>query len=179
MESGELEVRKAACNLFQEVIGPILDDYAARLTQMGMQVVIENEEEFHEVEIYADPLLLRIVYSNLISNAVRYGKPNGKIFLGCRVENDHDFFHVKNEGVGIPNDRLSWIFEKFSRIESTRKKVKGTGLGLYNTREIITRHGGDIWAESEEGKWTDFIFTLPRQADRTLDIVETHQSIRA
>ncbi len=179
LESGELEVRKSSCNFFEEVVGPILDDYTAKLTQMGMQVVIESEKELRNVEIYVDPLLLRIVYSNLISNAVRYGIPNGKIFLGCKIEDDHYRFHVKNEGPGIPGDRLSWIFEKFSRVESAKKKVKGAGMGLYNTHEIIRRHGGEIWAESEEGKWADFIFTLPRLTRKVHDTVGIHQSIGA
>lgn len=178
LESGELEVQKSSCNLFEEVVGPIIDDYTAKLTQMGMQVVIENEKEFRDAEIYADSLLLRIVYSNLISNAVRYGKPNGKIFLGIKLENDQYWLHVKNEGMGIPRDRLSWIFEKFTRLDSA-KKVKGTGLGLYNTREIIWKHGGKIWAESEEGEWADFVFTLPRQAQTAHDTIELQQSIGA
>ncbi|MBW2149221.1 MAG: PAS domain S-box protein [Deltaproteobacteria bacterium] len=179
LESGEIEVRKSSCNLFEEVVAPIIDDYTAKLTQMGMQVIIENEDEFRDVGIYADPLLLRIVYSNLISNAVRYGKPNGKIFMGCKIEEDHYKLHVKNDGTGVPRDRLSWIFEKFSRVESIKKKVKGAGMGLYNTREIIRRHGGEIWAESEEGEWADFVFTLPRLIRKVHDTVEVHQSIGA
>ncbi|MDX1778348.1 MAG: ATP-binding protein, partial [Thermodesulfobacteriota bacterium] len=72
-------------------------------------------------------------------------------------------FNVKNEGPGIPEDKLAAVFEKFVRIDYKELgKQLGTGLGLYNTKEIIEKHGGTIWAESEEGKWANFIFEIPK-----------------
>jgi signal transduction histidine kinase len=112
--------------------------------------------------IIADPALMRIVYSNLITNAIKYGRSGGTITLGFREDTNCYRLHVKNEGPGIARERLNEIFAKFVRFEIKELgKQVGTGLGLYNTREIIEKHGGKIWAESVEGTWADFIFTLP------------------
>jgi signal transduction histidine kinase len=73
-------------------------------------------------------------------------------------------FYIKNEGRGIPADKLTQVFEKFSRLEGELEhRQRGTGLGLFNVKVIVEKHGGRIWAESEEGKWASFLFTLPKQ----------------
>lgn len=68
-----------------------------------------------------------------------------------------------NEGEGVPEDEIDKLFTKFTRLRSGEKirEERGSGLGLFITREIIQKHGGKIWVESEEGKWANFIFTLP------------------
>lgn len=162
IESGELTVHPEQVKVYEEVLQPILEDEKPQLEIKGMTVEIENEDAFRHLEIAADPTLLRIVYSNLITNAIKYGRPNGHIFCGFAADEESYRFHVRNEGMGIPADKLEAVFEKFMRLEGAAKKQRGTGLGLFNSREIIRRHGGDMWAESVEGEWADFIFTLPR-----------------
>ena len=73
-------------------------------------------------------------------------------------------FNVWNEGPGIEPEEREKVFEKFYRIpnEITRSK-RGTGLGLYNIKRIIEAHGGSLWCESEVGRWTNFLFTLPKE----------------
>ena len=67
--------------------------------------------------------------------------------------------------ISIPADKIEQLFQKFSRLETHKRQgKKGTGLGLYICREIMEKHGGRIWAESEPGKWTRFCLTLPRAA---------------
>ena len=72
-------------------------------------------------------------------------------------------FRVRNEGEGIPADKLGLLFRKFSRLETSRgiRRQKGTGLGLFITRNIVEAHGGTIEAESVPDQWTAFRFTLP------------------
>jgi signal transduction histidine kinase len=116
-----------------------------------------------QTEIYADRDLLRIVYDNLLSNAIKYGKENGKIRLKAEKDNGRMVLSVYNEGQGIPQDKIARLFRKFSRLDSPGcAGKKGTGLGLYICREIIEKHGGEIWAKSEEGKWAKFLFSLPQ-----------------
>lgn len=161
IESGELEVHKENVRVYEEVLQPILEDERPQLQVKGMQVEVQNEDAFRRLEIAADPTLLRIVYSNLITNAIKYGRPNGRISCGFVADQESCRFYVWNEGPGIPPDKLEAVFEKFRRLEGTARKQRGTGLGLFNSREIIRRHGGDMWAESVEGEWANFIFTLP------------------
>jgi two-component system NtrC family sensor kinase len=163
IEAGQLVVEKKRINIFKEAINPVLEGEAPQFSIKQMQVVIEERDKLEKMEITADPILMRIVFSNLVTNAIKYGKTGGIINLGFQEQDDTKSFHVKNEGPGIPKDKLMTIFDKFVRINIKELgKQMGTGLGLYNTKEIIEKHGGKIWAESEEGKWADFIFVLPK-----------------
>ena len=165
IEAGQLVVEKKRINIFKEAINPVLEGEAPQLSIKQMQVVIEERGKLETMEITADPILMRIVFSNLVTNAIKYGRAGGIINLGFQEQDDTRRFHVKNEGPGIPKDKLMTIFDKFVRIDIKELgKQMGTGLGLYNTKEIIEKHGGKIWAESEEGKWADFIFVLPKDA---------------
>ena len=105
--------------------------------------------------------MIEVVYANLVSNAIKYGSKGSEISLGFRGNGKSFIFNVRNEGEGIPQNKLEEIFGKFIRLHK-KSPLKGSGLGLYNTREIIERHGGKIWAESKEGEWANFIFTLPK-----------------
>ncbi len=163
IESGRLEVNKMRIPVFTEALQPILEDEKPQLDARQMQVIIENEEFFRNLQIEADPVLLRIVFSNLIGNALKYGAERGKIWIGVKEEPKEFIFYVKNEGRGIPGDKLTRVFEKFTRLEGELERRRGgTGLGLFNAKEIVERHGGRIWAESEEGKWANFLFTIPK-----------------
>ena len=163
IESGRMEAYKTQIAIFAEALNPILEDEKQQLKARKMELVIENEEAFRQVEEEADPVLLRIVFSNLIGNAIKYGQEGGKIWCGFKEEPEGLLFYVKNQGRGIPADQLVKVFEKFSRLEGElERKQRGTGLGLFNAKVIVEKHGGKIWAESEEGKWTNFFFTIPK-----------------
>ena len=104
------------------------------------------------------------MYDNLLSNAIKYGYSGGKIQLEVDEDDDFVILSVFNEGQGIPRDKIDKLFKKFSRINgSGYAGKKGTGLGLYICKEIIEKQGGKIWAESSEGNWAKFIFSLPKQ----------------
>jgi two-component system NtrC family sensor kinase len=159
LEKGELEVHRQEVILYPQVIEPVLEGLEQSLHSRGMYVVNEIPED---LVIYADGNLLRIVYDNLLSNAIKYGGQGGKIMLDARRNEDEVTLSVFNEGQGIPAGKMFQLFKKFSRLEgSDRSKEKGTGLGLYICREIVEKHGGEIWADSEEGEWVRFCFTLP------------------
>jgi two-component system NtrC family sensor kinase len=163
IESGRMEVNKARIPIFAEALAPVLEDEKQQLDARRMQVVLENEEAFRKVEEEADPVLLRIVFSNLVGNAIKYGKEGGKIWVGFREEPNELWFYVKNEGRGIPPDKLNVVFDKFARLTGElERRRRGTGLGLFNAKQIVEKHGGRIWAESEEGSWANFLFTLPK-----------------
>jgi two-component system NtrC family sensor kinase len=163
IEAGRMEVNKTSFLVFKEALAPILEDEKQQIEARRMVVLIENEEAFRAAEVFADPVLLRIVFSNLIGNALKYGWEGGKIWCGFQEDAQNCIFYVKNEGRGIPSLKLNQVFEKFARLDrDMERRQRGTGLGLFNAKEIIEKHGGAIWAESEEGKWANFLFTLPK-----------------
>jgi len=161
IESGELELVKKRFAIFKEVINPLINREMMSASEKRMKITIEDRDAFEKLEIEADSILIEVVYANLVSNAIKYGRKGSEISLGFRKNGKSFIFSVRNEGEGIPPDKLEDIFGKFVRLDK-KSPLKGSGLGLYNTREIIERHGGKIWAESEEGKWANFIFTLPQ-----------------
>ena len=168
IESGRMEINKTRIWVFREALAPVLEDEKKQLDMRKMEVVLENEEAFRKVEAVADPVLLRIVFSNLIGNALKYGREGGRIWCGMRDESGECLFYIKNEGRGIPTDKLAMVFEKFARLEGELERHRrGTGLGLFNAKVIVEKHGGRIWAESEEGTWANFLFTLPKEEKRS------------
>ena len=100
--------------------------------------------------------------TNLLSNAIKFSPPNSTVTLTAQLQDDRILFQVKDQGRGIPSDRLESIFGRFQQIDASDSRVKGgTGLGLAICRNIITQHSGRIWAESVLGEGSTFYFTLP------------------
>jgi two-component system phosphate regulon sensor histidine kinase PhoR len=114
--------------------------------------------------LQADRVLTERVLINLLSNAVKFSTTGSEVSI--RVEPDHASavtFRVRNQGAGIPPDQMRRIFEKFVQVGAGSTQ-SGSGLGLSFCRLAVEAQGGRIWAESEVGQWTEFIFTLPLQA---------------
>lgn len=121
-------------------------------------------------ELYFDPLLPRIsgdpvrltqVVENLVSNALKYSAPETKVLVGLRTNGSLVRLTVADQGQGIPPEKLPHIFERFYRVEAEGNVVKGTGLGLFITREIVRMHGGNIDVQSTVEKGSVFTVQLP------------------
>ncbi len=98
---------------------------------------------------------------NLISNAFKFTE-KGSVLCKARMRENEIVISVKDTGGGINEDDMVRVFEKFKQIGVAAKgKPRGTGLGLTICKEIVSRHGGEIWVESEQGKGSTFSFTLP------------------
>ncbi|MBW1712243.1 MAG: cache domain-containing protein [Deltaproteobacteria bacterium] len=159
IEKGELRVQVQDIDLVTGVVNPVLDELKPVVAQRGVKVLNTLPQA---LPLSGDPTLLRVVYKNLLDNALKYGRPGGQIRLGFEQEADRYRLDVFNEGQGLAPDKLARLFGKFVRFKTDPETDrKGTGLGLFITKEIIGKHGGAIWAESEEGQWMSFIFTLP------------------
>ena len=113
-------------------------------------------------EILGDKSRLEQGLVNLIHNAVKFTKPGGEITLRAEPAPGGVRCAVQDTGIGIPSESLTRIFERFYRVDSSRSG-SGTGLGLSISKHIIEAHGGQIWAESEEGRGSAFYFLLPHQ----------------
>jgi signal transduction histidine kinase len=104
-------------------------------------------------KVKIDPLKLKMVIENLIDNAVKYTPSGGKVDVLFKYYRDTIEFVVADSGVGIPKDQVAQLFSKFFRAKNViRMQTDGTGLGLFIAKRIVEKHGGIIWAESEEGK---------------------------
>lgn len=113
-------------------------------------------------QVWADPDGVVQVLTNLISNAIKFSPPGSTISLAAANQGQDILFQVKDQGRGIPVDKLESIFERFQQVDASDSRSKGgTGLGLAICQEIVRRHGGRIWTESTLGKGSTFCFTLP------------------
>jgi PAS domain S-box-containing protein len=114
--------------------------------------------------VWGDPERLREVLSNLVSNAVKYSPEGGTVWVGGRADQTGVTVYVADQGIGIPPEEQSRIFERFHRIESgLGRRTEGAGLGLYLVKAIVEAHGGRVWVESAPGRGSIFMFTLPRK----------------
>jgi CheY-like chemotaxis protein len=105
------------------------------------------------------------VLTNLLSNAIKFSPSGTSVQVTVEPRDGEAVFRVADQGRGIPHDRLESIFERFQQVDSSDSRQKGgTGLGLAICRSIVGQHGGRIWAESEPGEGSTFIFTLPLPA---------------
>ena len=104
---------------------------------------------------------------NLIGNAIKFSPPESEITVSAEPTGNEVEFRVADQGRGIPEDKLKTIFKRFDQVDSSDAREKGgTGLGLAICKSIVERHGGRIWAESEPGNGSTFVFTLPMAATR-------------
>ena len=104
-------------------------------------------------------ILITRLLTNLISNAYRYGKPNGNIYVTLN-QTKHIFITVKDNGIGISGEQQEKIFERFYRADTARTS-EGTGLGLVMVKEIVQFHGGEVRVSSEVGKGSVFTIIFP------------------
>jgi two-component system CheB/CheR fusion protein len=112
-------------------------------------------------EIKGDKERLQQVVINLLSNAVKYSLKANKVFINVVQEDGEVKVSVKDSGIGIRKENLGKIFERYYREEERAVHFQGLGIGLYISYEIIQRHNGKLWAESEVGKGSTFYFTIP------------------
>lgn len=156
LEAGKLNLEKERFpidKLVMEVVDEVL------LTDKSHQILYTACKP---LEVYADREKIGQVINNLLSNAIKYSAPGTKVKLGCELKSGMVQVWVSDEGVGISRKDSEKLFSRFYRVENTPlKTVSGFGIGLYLSAEIIQRHNGNIWVESEEGKGSTFYFNLP------------------
>ena len=159
VESGEdkLDLRPQPANhLLAEAASALQEN--ARSAEMELIV-----EEVGDWDVMADAYAIHQVFSNLISNAVRYAQSGRKIIIGATEKPEGIEFFVRDFGPGIASEHLPRIFERFYRVDKARSRESGgTGLGLAIVKHIVLNHGGSVRVESEVGHGTTFFFVLPK-----------------
>jgi len=156
-ESGQTVATQKAINP-QGLITNAVKDVMPSAT--GRHQTIETQIVEPLPDIWVDEDMLRRVLINLLENAIKFSKTETKIIISAQRDHESVRFSVQDNGLGIPSSEHKRIFEKFARIKG-KDKPSGLGIGLAFCRLAVQAHGGKIWVESEEGKGSKFIFTLP------------------
>ena len=160
IETGELKPHLTRVDVLNDVAKPLLENYSGDIESQRMRV---DNRIAPDAVLNADLNMVREVFENLISNAIKYGREGGILTLESSKAENMIRFAVRNEGEGVPEDKLDKVFEKFTRLDSgpATAQARGTGLGLFITRTIVEAHGGKIVVESKAGEWIEFRFSLP------------------
>ncbi len=158
IEKGELKLSPANLDILNDVVAPVIEELQPVISERRVDIQNTLTEK---LIVTGDKDLLRIVYKNFLDNALKYGKQGGSIKLGHRADKGFHIFEVWNDGEGLSPDKMEKLFIKFARLDKEKASSRSTGLGLFISKDIIEKHGGTVRAESKEGEWINFIFTLP------------------
>jgi len=156
LESGKILIDKQPF-----IIGDLIKEIIEETNLTGLAHIIELQT-CDKVVLNADRDKIGSVLSNLLSNAVKYSPKGSYIKVDCKKSGNQAVISVEDEGLGIRPEDQNNIFDRYYRVESNHTRhISGFGIGLYLSAEIVQRHGGKIWLESEPGKGSTFYFSLP------------------
>ncbi|TDQ11876.1 PAS domain-containing sensor histidine kinase [Pedobacter metabolipauper] len=156
LESGKIHLQKQDFDI-DVLIEEIIDD--ARITTINHIITLHPCEK---LIVNADRDKIGQVISNLLSNAVKYSPKGRSIEVNCHLNNEMAEISIKDEGMGIKPQDVDKLFERYYRIENKHTEhISGFGIGLYLCSEIVVRHKGKIWVESQSGVGSTFYFNLP------------------
>ena len=158
-ESGQVVIEKVPVD-FSVMIADVADviERLATRKQITLHVAIQPD-----LIVTGDALRLRQAVLNIVENAVKYTPAGGTVHITLLAEFNDVILRVSDTGIGIPESKLPFIFDRFYRVDQARSQdVSGTGLGLSIVRWIVDEHHGRIQVESTEGKGTTFSMVLPR-----------------
>lgn len=142
----------------------VIESQAATTRKHHLRLVLEGLDHQETLIGWFDEERVVQILSNLMSNAIKYSPAGGEIEIGLRslaTEHSEVLIWVKDAGIGIPANEIVHIFERFHRASNLATSISGLGIGLYLTKELVTRHGGRIWVESTEGQGSTFSLLLP------------------
>ena len=165
ISSGKTELHSTMCSA-EDLLRRAASVQQARAPKPNIRIFFAA----HGVNVWADPDRILQTLNNLISNAIKFSPPGSEIHLTARnLDENEALIEVRDQGRGIPADKLEHIFERFQQGDaSDSRALGGTGLGLAICRSIITQHGGRIWATSTPDQGTTFHFTLPTKPSNNL-----------
>ncbi len=157
IKSGTIDMQLEPCDAAELIEGAI-----EGVAQLAADAQVRLIADAEPAALCADPDRVVQTLTNLISNAVKFSPPDAAVRVSCARRDGDLLFEVRDEGRGIPADKLESIFERFQQVDASDSRDKGgTGLGLAICRTIVENHGGRIWAESEPGTGATFSFSLP------------------
>lgn len=157
IESGKAKMEPTICNI-PEIIAQAVNVMQPLADKAGVKLVISDVSG----QVWADCDRIVQTLTNLLSNAIKFSSPGSTVWLQVQQQDDEVLLIVKDNGRGIPADKLESIFERFQQVDSSdSRNHDGTGLGLAICKSIMQQHGGRIWAESVLGKGSTFYVALP------------------
>ncbi|AFY77107.1 signal transduction histidine kinase [Pleurocapsa sp. PCC 7327] len=168
LEAGKLFLNTKEFSL-QNLSRKVLKNLQTEATNQQIHLELDCRVESRHDRFYADPDRIQQILFHLIKNAIKFTPADGTVILRVWKENNYAVFQVEDTGIGISEDQLPLLFEKFQQLEKSRQRTHGgTGLGLALTKQLVELHRGTIEVESTVGKGSLFTVRLPNQSHRQL-----------
>lgn len=162
LQLSEIETRQTDSNIGKYKLGDIIEEVISIIQGTADKKGIELNTDAEDTEIFANRDRIKQMLINLIDNAIKYNVENGSVCIKARKAEGRLIISVKDTGIGIAQQHLSRIFERFYRVDKGRSRsMGGTGLGLSIVKHIVNLYNGDIKVESEPSKGTEFVIQLP------------------
>ncbi|MDQ8005401.1 MAG: PAS domain S-box protein [Pedobacter sp.] len=161
LDVSKIEAGKLKFSTDQIDLVKVISDTIEMVVETNNSYQINFNTAFKECIIIADGQRMEQVLNNLLSNAIKYSPGTNRIEVLLEIVGNYALVGVKDFGMGIPQEKISNLFSRFYRIDEHTPNISGLGIGLYLSKEIISRHNGQIWVESEIGKGSIFWFKLP------------------
>ncbi|GER78030.1 MAG: GAF domain-containing protein [Anaerolineae bacterium CFX3] len=158
LESGRVQFRKTRFSV-NDLIYECKDVMQSKADETKIQVRVETSESLPLLEADRDKIKQALL--NLLSNAIKYNRANGSVIVSAEAAEKEIAVTVQDTGIGIPEDALPHLFEKFYRVREHESRASGTGLGLSISRQIVQGHNGSLEVKSKAGVGTAFILRLP------------------
>lgn len=159
IEAGQMKVSVSSVDI-NELTEQLYTFFHIEAEQKGLQLILNSTAAIPQIRLRSDWEKMYSVLTNLIKNAIKYSQ-KGKIEFGYQPSGTDLLFFVKDTGLGIDQDKLEVIFERFIRSNDEEFFSEGSGLGLSIAKAYVEMLGGKIWVESEKGKGSQFYFTIP------------------
>jgi len=156
LESGMMQLKIDWCDI-EDMIKTSLWRMKGQIERRSVEVAITPSIPL----VRGDFVLLEQVMVNLVDNSLKYSSTDSPVWITATLENSKVKVSVADQGIGIPEEELPRIFDKFYRVQQRKKKTMGTGLGLSICKGIIEAHDGEIWAENRNGGGVIISFLLP------------------
>lgn len=159
IDQNRLIIRKEKFN-FSKILEDIVKEFSPLAKNHNIEITLNIKKRLPLA--FADPNKIKLAVENLLTNSIKYTNSGGKIEIKLFKEADNLVFEIKDSGVGIPEEQLKRVFEKFFRSDNAVKyQTEGTGLGLYIAKNIIDQSGGKMWFQSMEKVGSVFSFSIP------------------
>jgi PAS domain S-box-containing protein len=169
IESGKVEMVKTDCN-----IADLMMTAVNGIQPLTDQAQITLSVSTVSASIWADSDRIIQTLTNLLSNAIKFSSSGSTVWLTAEWQTHHVLIQVRDQGRGIPADKIAGIFERFQQVDaSDSRNHEGTGLGLAICRSILKQHSGQIWVESALGEGSTFSFTLPSSQSSRLSVIRS------
>ena len=158
-DKGTIKLEKEDIDL-SELMDMVAETMEERASEKGISIHTASDDN---VIVSADRDMMMRVLINLVSNAITYGRENGNIWVSISRDADNAIITVRDDGIGISEEHINRIWDRFYQVDGSRSAGNGSGLGLSIVKEIATLHNGSVSIESEKGKGSTFRVDIPLQ----------------